>query len=79
MEMAERSPGCGAGPSRFGRFSHNLLIWTVRGAEYSVERLHRSLRLTTGKFNGLLQDAGGKPLAIKGILALSPGIFSLTM
>jgi len=29
--------------------------------------------LATGKFDGLLQDASGKPLAINGIWALSPG------
>jgi len=29
--------------------------------------------LATGKFDGLLEDASGKPLAIKGIWALSPG------
>jgi len=29
--------------------------------------------LATGKFDGLLQDASGKPLAINGVWALSPG------
>jgi len=28
--------------------------------------------LTTGKFDGLLQDASGKPLSISGVWALSP-------
>jgi hypothetical protein len=34
--------------------------------------------LATGKFDGLLQDAGGKPLAINGIWSLSPGNVSPT-
>ena len=34
--------------------------------------------LATGKFDGLLQDASGKPLAINGIRALSPGNVSPT-
>jgi hypothetical protein len=29
--------------------------------------------LATGKFDGLLEDAGGNPLAINGIWSISPG------
>lgn len=32
--------------------------------------------MVTGKFDGLLQDASGKPLTIYGIWAISPGNIS---
>lgn len=60
-------------PLDFGRFSHDLLIGqfagggTTESSGYIV-----AYDLATGRFDGLLQDASGKPLAINGIWALSP-------
>jgi uncharacterized protein (TIGR03118 family) len=69
--------GVALAPADFGRFSHNLLIGQFAGGgDTQSSGYIAAYDLTTGKFNGLLQDAGGKPLAIKGILALSPGNFS---
>jgi len=67
--------GVALAPFDFGPFSHDLLIGQFAGwGRYSVERLQiAAYDLATGKFDGLLQDASGKPLAINGIWALSPG------
>src|SRR5258708_18117597 len=65
--------GVAVAPSDFGRFSHSLLIGQFAGSgDTQSSGYIAAYDLTTGKFNGLLQDAGGKPLAIKSILALSP-------
>ncbi|HET8922000.1 MAG TPA: TIGR03118 family protein [Candidatus Acidoferrum sp.] len=61
-------------PGDFGRFSANLLIGQFAGGgDTQSSGYIAAYRLTTGKFNGLLQDANGKPLVIKGIWALNPG------
>lgn len=61
-------------PADFGRFSHNLLIGQFAGGgDTQSSGYIAAYDLITGKFNGLLQDAGGKPLSIKGIWSLSPG------
>ena len=61
-------------PLDFGRFSHDLLIAQFAGGgDTQSSGLIAAYDLTTGKFDGLLQDASGKPLAINGIWALSPG------
>ena len=67
--------GVALAPFDFGPFSHDLLIGQFAGwGRYSVERLQiAAYDLATGKFDGLLQDASGKPLAINGIWALGPG------
>ena len=58
----------------FGRFSHDLLIGQFAGAgDTQSSGFIAAYDLATGKFDGLLQDASGKPLAINGIWALSPG------
>jgi hypothetical protein len=61
-------------PRDFGRFSQNLLIGQFAGGgDTQSSGSIAAYDLTTGKFNGLLQNAAGKPLAIKGILALNSG------
>jgi uncharacterized protein (TIGR03118 family) len=61
-------------PLDFGRFSHDLLIGQFAGGGNTQSSgFIAAYDLATGKFDGLLQDAGGKPLAINGIWALSPG------
>ena len=61
-------------PADFGRFSDNLLIGQFAGGgDTQSSGYIAAYDLTTGKFNGLLQDVSGKPLVIKGIWALSPG------
>lgn len=66
--------GVAMAPADFGRFSHNLLIGQFAGGgDTQSSGYIAAYDLITGKFNGLLQDAGGKPLSIKGIWSLSPG------
>jgi uncharacterized protein (TIGR03118 family) len=61
-------------PLDFGRFSHDLLIGQFAGGgDTQSSGFVAAYDLATGKFDGLLQDASGKPLAINGIWALSPG------
>jgi len=58
----------------FGRFSHDLLIGQFAGGgDTQSSGFIAAYDLATGKFDGLLEDASGKPLAINGIWALSPG------
>jgi uncharacterized protein (TIGR03118 family) len=66
--------GVALAPLDFGRFSHNLLIGQFAGGgDTQSSGYIAAYDLTTGKFNGLLPDADGKPLAIKGVLALGSG------
>jgi len=66
--------GVSLAPADFGRFSHNLLIGQFAGGgDTESSGYIAAYDLTTGMFNGLLQDPDGKPLVIKGILALGSG------
>jgi uncharacterized protein (TIGR03118 family) len=66
--------GVAPAPLDFGRFSHDLLIGQFAGGgDTQSSGFIAAYDLATGKFDGLLQDASGKPLAINGIWALSPG------
>lgn len=66
--------GVALAPLDFGRFSHDLLIGQFAGGgDTQSSGFIAAYDLANGKFDGLLQDAGGKPLAINGIWALSPG------
>jgi uncharacterized protein (TIGR03118 family) len=66
--------GVALAPLDFGRFSHDLLIGQFAGGgDTQSSGFITAYDLTTGKFDGLLQDASGKPLAINGVWALSPG------
>src|SRR5437660_2289590 len=66
--------GVALAPLDFGRFSHDLLIGQFDGGgDTQSSGFLAAYDLATGKFDGLLQDANGKPLAINGIWALSPG------
>lgn len=61
-------------PLDFGRFSHDLLIAQFAGGgDTQSSGFIAAYDLSTGKFDGLLQDASGKPLAVNGIWAISPG------
>jgi len=61
-------------PLDFGRFSHDLLIGQFAGGgDTESSGFIAAYDLATGKFDGLLKNASGKPLAINGIWALSPG------
>src|SRR5258707_444484 len=71
--------GVALAPLDFGRFSHDLLIGQFAGGgDTQSSGFIAAYDLATGQFNGLLQDASGKPLAINGIWALSPGNVSPT-
>jgi uncharacterized protein (TIGR03118 family) len=71
--------GVALAPLDFGRFSHDLLIGQFAGGgDTQSSGFIAAYDLTTGKFDGLLQDASGKPLAINGVWALSPGNVSPT-
>jgi uncharacterized protein (TIGR03118 family) len=66
--------GVALAPLDFGRFSHDLLIGQFAGGgDTQSSGFIAAYDLATGKFDGLLQDASGKPLAINGVWALSPG------
>jgi uncharacterized protein (TIGR03118 family) len=66
--------GVALAPLDFGRFSHDLLIGQFAGGgDTQSSGFIAAYDLATGKFDGLLQDASGKPLAINGIWSLSPG------
>jgi uncharacterized protein (TIGR03118 family) len=59
-------------PLDFGRFSHRLLVsnFSAGGTTQSAGFIS-AYDLDTGKFEGLLEDASGKPLSINGIWSIS--------
>jgi uncharacterized protein (TIGR03118 family) len=66
--------GVALAPLDFGVFSHDLLIGQFAGGgDTQSSGFIAAYDLATGKFDGLLEDASGKPLAINGIWSLSPG------
>jgi len=65
--------GVALAPLDFGRFSHHLLIGQFAGAGTTESSgLIAAYDMVTGKFDGVLEDASGKPLTINGIWALAP-------
>jgi len=69
--------GVALAPLDFGRFSHDLLIGQFAGGGTTESSgFIAAYDLATGKFDGLLEDASGKPLAINGIWSLSPANFA---
>jgi uncharacterized protein (TIGR03118 family) len=65
--------GVALAPTDFGRFSHDLLVAQFAGGGTTESSgFIAAYDLATGKFEGLLQDSTGKPLAINGIWAISP-------
>jgi uncharacterized protein (TIGR03118 family) len=66
--------GVALAPLDFGRFSHDLLIGQFAGGGTTESSGYiAAYDLATGEFHGLLEDASGKPIAINGIWAISPG------
>ncbi len=66
--------GVALAPLDFGRFSHDLLVGQFAGGgQTQSSGFIAAYDLATGKLDGLLEDASGKPLAINGIWSLSPG------
>jgi uncharacterized protein (TIGR03118 family) len=66
--------GVALAPLDFGRFSHDLLVGQFANAgDTKSAGFIAAYDMATGKFDGLLQDANGKPLAIQGIWSLAPG------
>jgi uncharacterized protein (TIGR03118 family) len=59
-------------PLDFGKFSHKLLVSNVSagGSTQSAGQIS-AYDLDTGKFEGVLEDASGKPLVIQGIWSMS--------
>jgi uncharacterized protein (TIGR03118 family) len=65
--------GVALAPLDFGRFSHHLLVGQFAGAGTTESSgFIAAYDLASGKFDGLLEDATGKPLAINGVWSLSP-------
>jgi uncharacterized protein (TIGR03118 family) len=65
--------GVALAPLDFGRFSHDLLIGQFAGGgDTQSSGFIAAYDLATGKLDGLLQDASGKPLSISGLWSLSP-------
>ena len=66
--------GVALAPTDFGRYSHSLLIGEFAGGGTTENAgTIAAYDLATGRFEGLLENAAGKPLAINGLWALSPG------
>jgi uncharacterized protein (TIGR03118 family) len=66
--------GVALAPLDFGRFSHDLLVAQFAGGGTTQSSGYiAAYDLATGRFEGLLEDTTGKPLAINGIWAISPG------
>ena len=66
--------GVALAPLDFGRFSHDLLVAQFAGGGTTQSSgFIAAYDIATGKFDGLLRDAKGNPLAIPGIWAISPG------
>lgn len=66
--------GVALAPLDFGQFSHHLLIGQFAGGgDTEASGWIAAYDLTTGHYEGLLENASGKPIAINGIWALSPG------
>jgi uncharacterized protein (TIGR03118 family) len=66
--------GVALAPLDFGRFSHDLLIAQFAGGGTTQSSgFIAAYDLSTGKLDGLLQDASGNTLSITGIWAISPG------
>jgi uncharacterized protein (TIGR03118 family) len=66
--------GVALAPLDFGRFSHDLLIAQFAGGGTTQSSgFIAAYDLSTGKLDGLLQDASGNTLAINGVWAISPG------
>ncbi len=59
-------------PLDFGRFSHHLLVsnFAAGGTTQSAGFIS-AYDLATGRFDGVLEDASGKPLSINGIWSIS--------
>jgi uncharacterized protein (TIGR03118 family) len=65
--------GVALAPLDFGRFSHDLLVGQFAGGGTSESSGYiAAYDLATGEFDGLLEDATGKPISINGIWAISP-------
>ena len=61
-------------PLDFGMYSHDLLVGQFAGGGPTQSSGYiAAYDMASGRFVGLLQDATGKPLAINGIWAISPG------
>jgi uncharacterized protein (TIGR03118 family) len=66
--------GLALAPLDFGTFSHALLIGQFAGGGTSEgSGTIAAYDFATGKFIGLIEDTTGKPLAINGLWAISPG------
>jgi uncharacterized protein (TIGR03118 family) len=66
-------------PTDFGKFSHDLLIGNFADGEGGAADFSGTIAAydpVSGHFEGLLEDAKGKPLSIQGLWALSPGSVS---
>lgn len=60
-------------PLDFGRFSHDLLVGQFAGGSNTESSgFIVAYDMFTGKFDGLLEDENGNPIAINGIWSLSP-------
>jgi uncharacterized protein (TIGR03118 family) len=65
--------GVALAPLDFGRFSHDLLVAQFAGGGTTESSGYiAAYDLASGKFDGLLEDASGKPIAINGIWGISP-------
>lgn len=66
--------GVALAPLDFGLYSHDLLIGQFAGGGTTESSGYvAAYDMATGRYEGLLEDTTGKPLAVNGIWAISPG------
>ncbi len=64
-------------PLDFGRFSHSLLVGQFGGGGTTPSAgTIAAYDLATGKYEGQIEDASGKPIVVPGIWGLAPGNIS---
>ena len=65
--------GVALAPLDFGRFSHDLLVGQFAGGTTTESSGYIvAYNLATGAFDGLLEDATGKPISINSIWSITP-------
>jgi len=65
--------GIALAPLDFGRFSHELLVAQTGTDNGESSGVIAAFDIASGKFDGIVRDASGKPLVITGLRGIAPG------